>query len=109
MHCGSTDFTTSLWRTTCSSASSPSPPGDVSSRSGVRDPCLTALLAQVVATEVSKSGVAAAKRNLELNGVGNVFVARMSSEEFTEAWQGGRHMNRCVCGGRERDVVVGIT
>jgi tRNA/tmRNA/rRNA uracil-C5-methylase (TrmA/RlmC/RlmD family) len=50
----------------------------------------------VVATEVSKSGVAAAKRNFELNGMGNVFVARMSSEEFTQAWKEGRKMNRCA-------------
>ena len=49
---------------------------------------------RVVATEVSKTGVAAAKRNFDLNGVGNVFVARMSSEEFTEAWREGRAMKR---------------
>lgn len=49
---------------------------------------------QVVATEVSKSSVAAAKRNFELNGVSNVFVARMSSEEFTAAWKDGRAMKR---------------
>ena len=51
-------------------------------------------LPQVVATEVSKSSVAAAKRNFELNGVTNVFVARMSSEDFTEAWKEGRKMTR---------------
>ncbi|GAB4817016.1 hypothetical protein N2152v2_004062 [Parachlorella kessleri] len=49
---------------------------------------------QVVATEVSKPSVAAAKRNFELNGVTNVFVARMSSEDFTEAWKEGRKMTR---------------
>ncbi|KAL4443688.1 hypothetical protein ABPG75_011425 [Micractinium tetrahymenae] len=49
---------------------------------------------KVVATEVSKSSVAAAKRNFELNGVGNVFVARMSSEEFTSAWHERRPMKR---------------
>lgn len=49
---------------------------------------------QVVATELSKPGVAAAKRNFELNGVSNVFVARMSSEDFTSAWKEGRTMNR---------------
>lgn len=57
-------------------------------------PILGLLPLQVVATEVSKSSVAAAKRNFELNGVGNVFVARMSSEEFTAAWKEGRQMRR---------------
>jgi len=108
---------------------------------------------QVVATELSKPGVAAAKRNFELNGeqraaraaalsrdlgllsllwqdymttgifcmptalrelstrphlpsppahppatpgVTNVFVARMSSEEFTSAWHERRPMKRCA-------------
>eukprot|EP00798_Chlamydomonas_sp_ICE-L_P025748 gene25748-11411_t len=44
---------------------------------------------QVVATEVSKSGVDAARYNLTANNIDNVFVARMSSEEFTETWQTG--------------------
>jgi tRNA (uracil-5-)-methyltransferase len=35
---------------------------------------------RVVATEVSKSGVDAAHWNMEANGVGNVFLARMASE-----------------------------
>ncbi len=43
---------------------------------------------------MSKSSVAAAKRNFELNGVDNVFVARMASEEFTSAWKEGRTMRR---------------
>jgi tRNA (uracil-5-)-methyltransferase len=49
---------------------------------------------QVVATEVSKPSVAAAKRNFELNGISNVFVARMSSEDFTAAWKDNRTMRR---------------
>jgi tRNA (uracil-5-)-methyltransferase len=51
---------------------------------------------RVVATEVSKPSVAAAKRNLEANGAGgNSFVARMSSEEFVAAWRaGGRAYHR---------------
>jgi len=49
---------------------------------------------RVVATEISKSAVAAAKRNFEANKVENVFVARMSSEEFTRAWQLGTKFNR---------------
>ncbi|GLC71327.1 hypothetical protein PLESTF_001103400 [Pleodorina starrii] len=39
---------------------------------------------RVVATEVSKSSVEAARFNLEANGVSNVFLARMASEEFAE-------------------------
>jgi len=42
---------------------------------------------RVVATEVSKSGVEAARWNIQANKVDNIFVARMSSEEFTEAWK----------------------
>lgn len=38
----------------------------------------------VIATEVSKASVDAARWNLMANGVGNVFLARMSSEEFAE-------------------------
>ncbi len=38
---------------------------------------------QVVATEVSKSSVEAARHNIEANDVTNIFMARMSSEEFT--------------------------
>lgn len=49
---------------------------------------------QVVATEISKSAVKAAKKNFEMNGVDNVFVARMSSEEFTEAWKTEREFKR---------------
>lgn len=45
----------------------------------------------VVATEVSKSSVAAARWSIEANyGAGassNIFLARMSSEEFTETWR----------------------
>lgn len=49
---------------------------------------------RVVATELSKASVAAAKRNCELNGAENVFLARMRAEEFTEAWRGGRKLER---------------
>jgi hypothetical protein len=41
----------------------------------------------VVATEVSKASVAAARHNIAANGVANVFLARMSSEEFVETWR----------------------
>ncbi len=49
---------------------------------------------QVLATEVSKSAVAAARENLTANSIDNVFVARMSSEEFTQAWHGLRKFSR---------------
>ena len=49
---------------------------------------------KVVATEVSKSAVAAAKKNFERNGVKNVFVARMRSEEFTDGWKNGTEFKR---------------
>lgn len=42
---------------------------------------------QVVATEVSKGSVAAARHNIEANSVSNIFMARMSSEEFVETWR----------------------
>jgi hypothetical protein len=31
--------------------------------------------------------LAADRYNAEVNGVGNIFLARMSSEEFTETWR----------------------
>ncbi|KAG2447247.1 hypothetical protein HYH02_007987 [Chlamydomonas schloesseri] len=43
---------------------------------------LAANFRRVVATEVSKSSVEAARYNMEANGVSNVFLARMASEEF---------------------------
>lgn len=43
---------------------------------------------RVVATEVSKVGVEAAKWNMEANGVKDkTFVGRLSSEEFVETWR----------------------
>jgi tRNA/tmRNA/rRNA uracil-C5-methylase (TrmA/RlmC/RlmD family) len=42
---------------------------------------------QVVATEVSKASVVAARHNIAANSAGNIFMARMSSEEFTETWK----------------------
>ncbi|KAF5833106.1 uracil-5--methyltransferase-domain-containing protein, partial [Dunaliella salina] len=49
---------------------------------------------RVVATEVSKSGVEAARWNIQANKVDNIFVARMSSEEFTEAWKSRANRKR---------------
>jgi tRNA (uracil-5-)-methyltransferase len=39
-----------------------------------------------VGAQVSKVSTAAARENVEANGLSNVFIARMSSEEFVEAW-----------------------
>jgi tRNA (uracil-5-)-methyltransferase len=41
----------------------------------------------VVATEVSKASVAAARHNIDANSISNIFLARMSSEEFVETWR----------------------
>jgi tRNA (uracil-5-)-methyltransferase len=49
---------------------------------------------RVLATEIAKSSVAAAQYNLEINGINNVRVLRMSSEEFVEAQQGLREFRR---------------
>jgi tRNA/tmRNA/rRNA uracil-C5-methylase (TrmA/RlmC/RlmD family) len=42
---------------------------------------------QVVATEVSKASVVAARHNIAVNAADNILMARMSSEEFTETWK----------------------
>lgn len=55
---------------------------------------LAPLYRQVVATEMSKTSVYAALHNLETNGVENVKMARLSSEEFTEAYVEGKEFNR---------------
>lgn len=49
---------------------------------------------QVLATEISKTSVAAAQWNIEANQRHNVKIARLSAEEFTEAWQGQRRFRR---------------
>ena len=49
---------------------------------------------KVIATEVAKSGVASAHENLKANDVTNVFVARLSSEEFASAWKKERAFTR---------------
>jgi tRNA (uracil-5-)-methyltransferase len=40
---------------------------------------------RVLATEISKSSIIAAKRNMELNNVDNIHFVRLSAEEFTQA------------------------
>lgn len=49
---------------------------------------------RVVATEISKTSVKSALYNLEKNGIENVDVVRMSSEEFSEAMDKVREFRR---------------
>ncbi|MFC0268318.1 tRNA (uridine(54)-C5)-methyltransferase TrmA [Kushneria aurantia] len=49
---------------------------------------------RVLATEISRTSVASAKFNLELNGIDNVHVARMSSEAFAAALEGSNRGQR---------------
>lgn len=48
----------------------------------------------VLATEISKTAVPAAEHNLRHNRIDNVQLLRMSSEEFTQAWEGVRPFRR---------------
>jgi tRNA (uracil-5-)-methyltransferase len=49
---------------------------------------------KVLATEISKSSINAAKANMLLNGVENIEFVRMSVEDFVEALDGVREFNR---------------
>lgn len=49
---------------------------------------------RVLATEISKTSVESAKFNFSLNQVHNVEIARMSSEELTQAMDGARPFRR---------------
>jgi len=49
---------------------------------------------QVLATEISKSSVAAAQHNIRLNNIDNVTILRMSSEEFVQALNNERSFRR---------------
>jgi tRNA (uracil-5-)-methyltransferase len=55
---------------------------------------LAPLFGRVLATEMSKTSVAAARYNLEANGVDNVTMVRMASEELSDAFAGGREYRR---------------
>ena len=55
---------------------------------------LAPLFGRVLATEVSKSSVGAARHNLATNGVDNVALVRMASEEISDALDGGRRYRR---------------
>ncbi|MEP1386149.1 MAG: tRNA (uridine(54)-C5)-methyltransferase TrmA [Paraglaciecola sp.] len=49
---------------------------------------------KVLATEISKTSVAAAQQNIKDNKVNNLKIIRMSSEEFVQAQQGVREFRR---------------
>jgi tRNA (uracil-5-)-methyltransferase len=49
---------------------------------------------RVLATEISKASIHAAKQNMALNGVGNIEFVRLSAEEFTQALDGVREFRR---------------
>ena len=49
---------------------------------------------KVLATEISKTSVAAAQDNIATNGINNLKIIRMSSEEFVQAQQGVRQFRR---------------
>ncbi len=49
---------------------------------------------KVLATEISKSSITAAKNNMELNSVSNIEFVRMSAEEFVQALDGVREFRR---------------
>ncbi|MGV3345683.1 tRNA (uridine(54)-C5)-methyltransferase TrmA [Enterobacteriaceae bacterium LUAb1] len=49
---------------------------------------------QVLATEIAKPSVTAARHNISVNQINNVQIIRMSAEEFTQAINGERQFNR---------------
>lgn len=49
---------------------------------------------KVLATEVSKTSVESAQFNIAANQINNIQIARMSSEEFSQAMDGAREFNR---------------
>ena len=49
---------------------------------------------RVLATELAKSSVYAAQWNIEQNQIDNIQIARLSAEEFTQAYQGEREFRR---------------
>jgi tRNA (uracil-5-)-methyltransferase len=55
---------------------------------------LAAHFRRVLATELAKSSVYAAQWNIEQNQVNNIQVARLSAEEFTQAYNGEREFRR---------------
>ena len=57
---------------------------------------------RVLATELSKTSVYAAQANIEANAASNIEIARLSAEEFTEAYTGVREFRRL----QEQNIVL---
>ncbi len=57
---------------------------------------------RVLATEVSKTSVQAAQINIAANHISNIAIARLSAEEFTQAYQGVREFRRL----QEQNIVL---
>jgi tRNA (uracil-5-)-methyltransferase len=55
---------------------------------------LSSKFRKVLATEISKTSIKSAKRNVELNNIDNISFIRMSSEEFVEAQNRVREFQR---------------
>ncbi len=49
---------------------------------------------RVLATEIAKPSVDSAQHNIAMNQIENLKILRLSSEEFTQAWQGERDFRR---------------
>ena len=54
---------------------------------------------RVLATEISKTSVAAAQWNISANQINNIQIARLSAEELTEAFSGSRAFQRLTAQG----------
>ncbi len=63
-------------------------------RSGNFSVALAQNFEKVLATEISKTSVAAAQDNIAQNNIDNLKIVRMSSEEFVQAQQGVREFRR---------------
>lgn len=55
---------------------------------------LSTIFHKVLATEISKTSVAAAQYNISENNINNLTIARLSSEEFTQAYNKTREFYR---------------
>ncbi|WP_072281536.1 tRNA (uridine(54)-C5)-methyltransferase TrmA [Rappaport israeli] len=51
---------------------------------------------KTLATEISKTSIKALKENIALNHIDNLKIARLSAEEFSQAWQGTRPFRRLI-------------
>lgn len=55
---------------------------------------LAANFRRVIGTEIAKPSVSAAQYNIQVNGLDNVDIVRLSAEEFVEAMKGTREFSR---------------